>query len=127
MDAPISQDVGVPRAREAAQIADLSIVDGMHRAVCALSKRLPCHWQIIVLFWELDGTASAYCGAMLEVHCMCCFYPDPTLREKGPGGGCSACSDLASSVPAVMLCTCACSWLGSRQISALWAYALMMN
>ena len=84
-------------------------------------------WQSKVLFWELDGTASAYCGAMLEVHCMCCFYPDRALREKGPGGGCSACSDLASSVPAVMLCTCACSWLGSRQISALWAYALMMN
>ena len=42
MDAPINQDVGMPRAREASQIADLSIVDGVHRADVCSFQAIPC-------------------------------------------------------------------------------------
>ena len=42
MDAPINQDVGMPRAREASQIADLRIVHGVHRADVCSFQAIPC-------------------------------------------------------------------------------------
>ena len=89
INAPISQDVGVPTAREALQTADLSMVDGMHRAVCAHSKRLPYHclcayvaehsaglgtgWHSICLLWR-------YAGSALHV----LLLPRPHPQGEGP-------------------------------------------